>query len=444
MRILFSAINKFNPHYATRINEKTEFKSLIEKWQYLQSSTILTNNIDINTLADRQDNQIILENEIGRLEYKILDLLRGDWLVKISSNNLEYEKRSTIPKLFEDKDLLEGLQKAQKKITNNSVYIHYYIAKGYINAIVVTQNSLHVASKLLPVTEFSQIISAWKLIIQNYFYLNISHSGVVKKYLSRFYFYLVKPFQSHFCDKTKIFIARPISWTNLPFPAFVNEGKYWVENFDLYYTNDIYNLDYPERISWNRESPYQCVLIGSNDSARLSHSINELLDQKKSIPSHWNIVTNVSNDNDSGKFINHCQYADLIHISSHSIARDDNIMMSWVLVGKNKLTLAEIQQLQLKNSPVMLLNFCENAVGDPEIPGFFSLANGFLAAGAKAVLANPWPIKDNISRTINKEIYNSIFCSDGENFQLDLNNVFRNLINLKLNPLDWSGYFLQT
>jgi CHAT domain-containing protein len=90
----------------------------------------------------------------------------------------------------------------------------------------------------------------------------------------------------------------------------------------------------------------------------------------------------------------------VVHIAGHAVA--DN-MQPWEsriflapAAGRDALTVADIGQLRLHPGSLVLLSACSTAAGSIfRGEGVINLARPFLAAGASAVLASLWPVRDD-------------------------------------------------
>jgi CHAT domain-containing protein len=87
--------------------------------------------------------------------------------------------------------------------------------------------------------------------------------------------------------------------------------------------------------------------------------------------------------------------AALVHLACHGSSDDSEPLRSAVALADGDFTMRDVLSSRLQRGCVVVLSACETAVSDPTVPDeAMSLAGGFLAAGAGAVVASLWPIPD--------------------------------------------------
>jgi len=101
----------------------------------------------------------------------------------------------------------------------------------------------------------------------------------------------------------------------------------------------------------------------------------------------------------------------VVHIASHFQFTPGSMDDSFLLLGDgNRMTLAQIRtKLDFKNVELLTLSACETALGDDsvahhgvEVEGLGALAQ---KAGAKAVLATLWPVADESTAVLMRDLY---------------------------------------
>lgn len=87
--------------------------------------------------------------------------------------------------------------------------------------------------------------------------------------------------------------------------------------------------------------------------------------------------------------------ADYIHIAAHGIASIDQPMdNSFLALTGGRLTARQIQALNLKSLPVVVLSACQSALGSPLDAGIIGVARAFIIAGSAQVIASLWNVDD--------------------------------------------------
>lgn len=98
-------------------------------------------------------------------------------------------------------------------------------------------------------------------------------------------------------------------------------------------------------------------------------------------------------------FIERAPAFDVLHISSHAVSSDDPLGVRIVMAASpgepSALAARDILDLDLRGVELVVLSSCGSAAG-PVVgdAGVQSLARAFLAAGARFVVATPWPVDD--------------------------------------------------
>lgn len=105
----------------------------------------------------------------------------------------------------------------------------------------------------------------------------------------------------------------------------------------------------------------------------------------------------------------------ILHIAGHAVADNLRPWESRIFLApaadRHTLTVADIDRLRLQRGSLVLLSACSTAAGNVfRGEGVVNLARPFLAAGASAVLASLWPVRDDdAARTmvaIHRELLN--------------------------------------
>lgn len=96
---------------------------------------------------------------------------------------------------------------------------------------------------------------------------------------------------------------------------------------------------------------------------------------------------------------------DLVHVVGHARQDPENPMFSTLLLSDGLITAAEIARLGLKTR-FAVLSACETGRVDMVLPGEpGGLARGFLARGARRVVANQWPVDDEAAFRFVRALY---------------------------------------
>lgn len=98
--------------------------------------------------------------------------------------------------------------------------------------------------------------------------------------------------------------------------------------------------------------------------------------------------------------------ADLLHFSGHAVS-DAHVpsQSALVLTEGRTLTSRDLATTRLESRPAVILAACGTARGDRRATGSTSLADAFLDAGASAVVATLWPVRDDRASALSQVMY---------------------------------------
>ena len=99
---------------------------------------------------------------------------------------------------------------------------------------------------------------------------------------------------------------------------------------------------------------------------------------------------------------------EIIHLGTHADFKSGGPSNSYVQLWNEKLTLAQMQQMNWDNPPVelLVLSACRTAVGDNQAElGFAGLA---VASGVKSALGSVWQVSDQGTLALMTEFYNQL------------------------------------
>ena len=135
----------------------------------------------------------------------------------------------------------------------------------------------------------------------------------------------------------------------------------------------------------------------------------------------------------------------LIHLATHAVVNDEFPERSAVLLEQDSeegnedglLGFGEIVQLDL-NGPLVVLSSCSSASG-PLIggEGVLGLANAFFHAGARAVVAGLWPVRDRETAALIDRFGEHL--SQGRSVSEAMTQARRDLIRRGSPPAAWAG-----
>ncbi len=99
--------------------------------------------------------------------------------------------------------------------------------------------------------------------------------------------------------------------------------------------------------------------------------------------------------------------ADLLHFAVHGIYDPGSIQNGLMLTDGEMLSPYDVAGSELRKAPFVFLNACQVGVGNQVLGDYSGLAAEFLSAGASAVVAPLWSIKDTVAREIASAFYSA-------------------------------------
>ena len=98
-----------------------------------------------------------------------------------------------------------------------------------------------------------------------------------------------------------------------------------------------------------------------------------------------------------------------LHLATHSVARPDKPLASFLELGDGPLALDKIYSLTLPPGSLVVLSSCSGAVAQRHRErDLISLASGFRAAGAASVVAALWPVDDEATAQFFPPMYRQL------------------------------------
>ena len=101
--------------------------------------------------------------------------------------------------------------------------------------------------------------------------------------------------------------------------------------------------------------------------------------------------------------------ADVLHFAVHGIYDPTSVLDGLVLVDGEFLDPMQVKGSTLGAEPFVFLNACQVGSGSKILGDYAGMAEAFLYAGASALVAPLWSIKDSIARSIALHFYEQVF-----------------------------------
>ena len=99
----------------------------------------------------------------------------------------------------------------------------------------------------------------------------------------------------------------------------------------------------------------------------------------------------------------------LLHFASHAHYNSNRPLESDIELSDGPLKLKQLSQLSLDEHCLVTLSVCQGgAAGGQKVDEPVTLATGFSAAGAETVVANLWPVDDEVARVFFTAFYREL------------------------------------
>ena len=98
-----------------------------------------------------------------------------------------------------------------------------------------------------------------------------------------------------------------------------------------------------------------------------------------------------------------CTY---VHLATHGAA--DGVYLSGRTEAEGKLTMAEVQELDLPCARLVVLSECDSFKGELKADGVIGITRAFVAAGAPTLVASLWEVSDVATRKLMIRFYDAL------------------------------------
>lgn len=229
-------------------------------------------------------------------------------------------------------------------------------------------------------------------------------SDQLRSELEWLYDQLLRPAESSILGRSHVFIVPTGRLTYLPFAALVRRSvprvEYAGEQFTFGYLPTMYLLDLGLRHQPSRNSDVLALgdpdgtLKGARDEAQMVHDLlGSLLEPCLGANASLEKLTTLA------------PKASIVHFATHAkldaAAPDQSFIL---LANKQPLRVAEVMELPLADTDLVVLSACETAIGSKGME-YATLARAFALAGAPKLVATLWAVDDQNSYDLMQRFY---------------------------------------
>lgn len=378
-----------------------------------------------------------------------------------TSSGLEVrEKNSELKKMLErrEKEYAESVRRSQigekyptrerheidiKKLQKNlreTALIEYIFLDGKTSAFVFTENEFKFFADIADERELGGEIQKFLFQLKTARFvekLSAENKAISFKRLLRhsrnIYEMIVRPFEIFFGAKRLVVVpAGQINY--LPFQSLYDGEQFLIEKTEISYAPSA--AIYKNCLAREFNRAKAALIIGAADKfapqikkeiktlGKLFENATQLSGKKATIE---NIIENISG-------------AEILHFACHGYFRPDNPEFSSLVLYRENLTAKDVRNLKLKGK-FITLSACETGLNKitagEELNG---LTNGFLAAGASALLLSLWTVSDDSTLELMKIFYEEFL--RGKNPAKALQTAQIKMIEKNPHPYFWSPFIL--
>lgn len=336
------------------------------------------------------------------------------------------------------------VQELREVLAADEIVIEYYFDGDDVKIFVIDRQAMNVFDSVSNVAEISELIQTLRFQFDKFQYgpdyLKAHESRLLrsaKDCLHQLWLALFAPVVELARGKQLIFIPFGLLH-NVPFQALFDGEKYLLENHEITQSPSARILKLcSERWRQNQPHSYEhAVIFGAADE--IAPQITEEILAISALFPNGLCFTGTAATAEA--LTANAQSADVLHIASHAMFRQDNPMFSAFKLADTWLNFYDICRLKLSASLVTLSGCSTGAsriyAGD-ELTG---LARGFLSAGAASLIVSLWPVNDPAAAKQMAEFYRQL--RNGASARTALRDAVLEIRNKYEHPYYWAPFVL--
>ena len=300
------------------------------------------------------------------------------------------------------------LERLRQRLPASTVILEYFQAGSELVLFVLNRGQV-TTHRLGPMAEVLALVDRFRFQLTKFglgeAYVR-DHGdallGTATDILAQLYARLIDPCADELVDTHHLIVVPHGGLHYVPFHALVDPtGTPLVERVDLVYapSSAVLAACY-DRPSVGAESGHR-LLMGISDAAipRVSGEIDALR------PMFEESMVFVGAAATEQAFRRYAPEADVIHLASHAVFREDNPLFSAIKLVDGWVSLYDLYGMRLRAS-LVTLSACETGVSDvlagDELVG---LARGFFQAGAASMVVSLWAVNDTSTARLMQHFY---------------------------------------
>ena len=231
---------------------------------------------------------------------------------------------------------------------------------------------------------------------------------------------LIEPFSAALQDEPHLLVLPDLDLYALPFAALIDEhGTRLIEQHSISIAPSVGTVLELERRAQNivkTGSTVNAVVVGDpsfhgrlpqlTGARKEARAVFDILDDITS-KTGGNAAVLLGDKANKAAVIQELSMADYAHFATHG--EPDGIYLSSAQGDDGKLTMAEVQALELSRSKMVVLSACDSFKGELNCDGVIGIARSFLAAGSSTLLASLWKVSDDATQVLMARFYERLF-----------------------------------
>jgi len=283
----------------------------------------------------------------------------------------------------------------------------YAEVHGRLLVFAVTKRTLRAATLAQPVVRAHELAELFRAAIASNDEPRTAEIG------AQLYRLLISPLAVELSTAQTLVIIPSDSIAAIPFAALRNDDTFLVEQLPI--VVDSSASAYAAAIAQRGKIPPTNTVLAAGAPAidRTSFpDLPELPDAEREvrqIATAYGIRPLVGSEASADAVVSHMADADLIHLATHSIVNHTDPSLSLLVFSGNPGTLYayQIARLTLRKQPVVVLAGCSTAASAPQ-RSLRNIADAFLYAGARAVVATQWDVGDEATLPMSLDLQRAI------------------------------------
>jgi CHAT domain-containing protein/tetratricopeptide (TPR) repeat protein len=314
----------------------------------------------------------------------------GEVLAAIQRTNPEYAALVSISPLT--------VAEVQNLLDKETTLLSYLVTRDKTYAYIITHDALHAVELAVGADELYDTVVEYR----NFASLDgMPPSGV------KLYNWLIAPLRQYL--KTPMLGIIPHYALNfIPFAALSDGKRYLGEQYTIFNLPNASSLKY---IQQKRKQESGALLAMANSRAQGLPTLAYADAEVEAIARLYNVRPLLDSAATRTAFLARAPEAGIIHLAAHGQGSSIDPLASRIALAADDgsdgyLTLADVYELKLKNTDLVVLSACRSSVGQyasgDEIIG---LARAFIYAGSPSVVASLWSVDDQATGLLMTSFY---------------------------------------